>query len=39
MPENAQEYLEYVSSELETPIYVVGVGPGREQSVVLEHPF
>ena len=39
LPENAQAYLEYVSSDLETPIYVVGVGPGREQSVVLEYPF
>jgi adenylosuccinate synthase len=39
IPENAQEYLEYVSDELETQIYVVGVGPGREQSVVLAYPF
>ena len=39
LPENVRTYLEYLSSELETPIYVVGVGPGREQSVVLEHPF
>ena len=39
LPENAQAYLEYVSSDLGTPIYVVGVGPGREQSVVLEYPF
>ena len=39
LPGNAQSYLEYVSSDLGTPIYVVGVGPGREQSVVLERPF
>jgi adenylosuccinate synthase len=39
LPENARTYLEYVSDELDTPIYAVGVGPGRDESVVLEHPF
>jgi len=39
IPENARTYLEYISDELETPIYAVGVGPGRDESVVLETPF
>ena len=39
LPENARTYLEYVSDELDTPIYAVGVGPGREDSLVLERPF
>ena len=39
IPAKAREYLEYVSGELDTPIYAVGVGPNREQTVVLEHPF
>ncbi len=39
LPENARTYLEYVSDELDVPIYAVGVGPGRDESVVLEHPF
>ncbi|ADJ15062.1 adenylosuccinate synthase [Halalkalicoccus jeotgali] len=39
IPENARTYLEYISTELDTPIYAVGVGPGREQTVVLETPF
>ncbi|WP_436903390.1 adenylosuccinate synthase [Halovenus halobia] len=39
LPENAQTYLDYISDELDTPIYAVGVGPGREQSVVRERPF
>lgn len=39
IPENARTYLEYISDELETPIYAVGVGPGREQTVILETPF
>ncbi len=36
IPENARAYLDYISSELDTPIYAVGVGPGREQTVRLE---
>ena len=39
VPENARTYLEYVSDELDTDIYAVGVGPGREDTVVLENPF
>jgi len=39
IPENAREYLGYVSDELDVPIYAVGVGPNREESVVLEDPF
>ncbi|MEF8881713.1 MAG: adenylosuccinate synthase [Halapricum sp.] len=36
--ENARAYLEYVSDELDTPIYAIGIGPGRDQSIVLEEP-
>jgi adenylosuccinate synthase len=36
--ENARAYLEYISDELDTPIYAVGIGPGRDQSLVLEEP-
>ncbi|USZ68485.1 adenylosuccinate synthase [Halorussus salilacus] len=39
IPENARAYLDYVSDELDTDIYAVGVGPGREESVVVENPF
>jgi adenylosuccinate synthase len=39
LPANAHTYLEYLSDELDTPIYAVGVGPGRDQTVVLETPF
>ena len=38
VPENARTYLEYVAEELDTPIYAVGVGPGREETVVVESP-
>ena len=39
IPENARTYLEYVSDELDADVYAVGVGPGREDTVVLENPF
>lgn len=39
IPENARTYLEYISDELDTDIFAVGLGPGREQTVVLERPF
>ena len=39
LPDNAKAYLDYISEELDTPIYAVGIGPGREQSVVRERPF
>jgi adenylosuccinate synthase len=39
IPENARVYLDYIATELDTPIYAVGVGPGREETVVVESPF
>ncbi|MDG5817203.1 adenylosuccinate synthase [Natronococcus sp. A-GB7] len=39
IPENARTYLEYVADELEADIYAVGVGPGREETVVVEKPY
>jgi len=39
LPQNARAYLEYLEDELDTPVYAVGVGPGREETVVREHLF
>jgi adenylosuccinate synthase len=39
IPAAARTYLEYVSDEVGAPIYAIGVGPGREETVVLEDPF
>ena len=39
IPENAQEYLGYIAAELDADIYAVGVGPGREDTVVVQNPF
>ena len=39
IPTNAQAYLEYISDEVGAPIYAIGVGPGREETVVRANPF
>ncbi len=39
LPANARAYLSYISDELDVPLSVVGVGPGRAESIVLDHPF
>ena len=39
IPDNAQAYLDYISAEVDAPIYAIGVGPGRDETVVLDKPF
>jgi adenylosuccinate synthase len=39
MPENARAYLDYLEAELDAPVYAVGVGPSREETVVVESPW
>ena len=39
LPENARTYLDYVAEEIDTDLYAVGLGPEREHTVVLDHPF
>ncbi|MBW2109028.1 MAG: adenylosuccinate synthetase, partial [Deltaproteobacteria bacterium] len=39
LPKNARLYLERIEELTETPIQIISVGPGREQTLVLENPF
>ena len=39
LPGNAQTYLEYVSEETGVALAAVGIGPDREDSIVLDHPL
>jgi adenylosuccinate synthase len=39
LPETAREYLEFVADEIDTPVYAVGVGPDREETVEVTNPF
>lgn len=39
LPAAAREYVEYVEAELGVDAYALGVGPGREETVVRTNPF
>jgi len=39
LPKEAQAYLSFISKELKVPIYAVGVGAGREDTIVLKDVF
>ncbi|GGM73565.1 adenylosuccinate synthase [Halarchaeum rubridurum] len=39
LPAEARDYVEYVEDELGVPAYALGVGPGREETVVRTNPF
>jgi adenylosuccinate synthase len=39
LPAAARTYLDYLSDEVEAPIYAVGVGPDRAETVELVDPF
>jgi len=38
-PENAKNYLTRIEELIETPIDIVSVGPGREETIVIKNPF
>ncbi len=39
LPENAKKYLKRLEELVGIPINIISVGPGREQTIVMEHPF
>ncbi len=39
LPEAVREYLAYLEGELDAPVYAVGVGPDRSQTVERETPW
>ena len=39
LPENARRYLARVEELTETPIDIISVGPGREETIVLNNPL
>ena len=39
LPQNARDYIQFVANELATPIDVVSVGPGREQTLWVKPLF
>lgn len=39
LPDRALAYATFVASEVDVPLSAIGIGPNREQTLVLEHPF
>ncbi len=39
LPENAKQYLKRIEALTSTPIQIVSVGPGREQTIILDNPL
>ena len=39
LPENAQEFIDYITTELSVDLFAVGVGPGRHHTIIRSHPF
>ena len=39
LPVNALRYLERIEELIETPIDIISVGPDRDQTIVVKHPF
>lgn len=39
LPKKARDYVKRIEDLTETPAYIVSVGPGREQTMLLKNPF
>jgi adenylosuccinate synthase len=39
LPRNAKNYLKRIEELTETPVQIVSVGPGRDQTIIVENPF
>ena len=39
LPAEARDYVSYIEDELDAPAYCLGVGPGREETIVRQDPF
>jgi adenylosuccinate synthase len=39
LPERARAYIEELTQRLELPVSIISTGSGREQTILLRHPF
>jgi adenylosuccinate synthase len=39
LPENAKKYIQRIQDLSETPVDIISVGPGREETITLNNPF
>lgn len=39
LPPKARDYIKRIEEITETPVYIISVGPGREETILLRNPF
>ncbi len=39
LPQKARDYIKRIEEITETPVYIISVGPGREETILLRNPF
>jgi adenylosuccinate synthase len=39
LPKEALDFVRFIESEVECPLSIVSIGPGREQTIILSHPL
>jgi adenylosuccinate synthase len=39
LPENTKKYLRRIEEITETPIQIISIGPGREETIILSNPY
>jgi adenylosuccinate synthase len=39
LPENTKKYLKRIEEIVETPVQIISIGPGRNETIVLDNPY
>ena len=39
LPQNARNYLNRIEELIETPINIISIGPGRNETIVVDNPY
>jgi adenylosuccinate synthase len=39
LPQNAIDYIKRIEELTETPVHIISVGPGREETIIIRNPF
>jgi len=39
LPESFKAYIRFIEEALQVPVHILSTGPGREETIVLKHPF
>lgn len=39
LPQTAKDFLQFIGEAVEIPVDIVSTGPGREETIIIKHPF